>query len=154
MKDVRIEFANFCAMLASRLSINSTCGQIYGYLFLSKEPVSLDEIVSALNISKGSVSTNIRILEGWGAVRKVWVSNSRKDFYEANPDVMGVALERIKEGLRKRISEAEVWFGEIEKEISKKENEFFKKKIAYLKEIKSRIVLLLEFLENKGNNLL
>lgn len=63
--------------------INKAGGQIYALLFLSDEPLSLDEISSRLAISKSNVSINIRLLEDFNLVRKVWVKGSRKDYYAA-----------------------------------------------------------------------
>ena len=63
--------------------INKAGGQIYALLFLSDEPLSLDEISKRLGISKSNVSINIRLLEDFSLVRKVWVKGSRKDFYAA-----------------------------------------------------------------------
>ena len=63
--------------------INKAGGQIYALLFLSDEPLSLDEISKRLSISKSNVSINIRMLEDYNLVRKVWVKGSRKDYYAA-----------------------------------------------------------------------
>jgi DNA-binding transcriptional regulator GbsR (MarR family) len=91
-------------------------GQLYGLLYLSPKPLTLDEMAENLSISKGNVSINIRALERWNMVRQVWVKGDRKDFYEAETDfwkiVRGVLKEREKKefdqalgsitGLRKR----------------------------------------------------
>jgi len=45
-----------------------------------EKPLSLDTIVEKLKMSKGSVSLNIRELEKWDAVKKIWVNGTRKDF--------------------------------------------------------------------------
>ncbi len=66
--------------------VSKVGGQIYALLFLSREPMSLDEIMSVLKLSKGNISVNIRMLEGFGLVRKVWVKGTRKDYYEAARD--------------------------------------------------------------------
>lgn len=63
--------------------INRAGGQIYALLFLNDEPLSLDEISARLGISKSNVSINIRLLEDYNLVRKVWVKGSRKDYYAA-----------------------------------------------------------------------
>ena len=63
--------------------INKVGGQIYALLFLSEEPLSLDDISDRLAVSKSNVSINIRMLEDVGLVRKVWVKGSRKDYYAA-----------------------------------------------------------------------
>lgn len=63
--------------------INRAGGQIYALLFLNDEPLSLDEISKRLGISKSNVSINIRMLEDYSLVRKVWIKGSRKDYYAA-----------------------------------------------------------------------
>ncbi len=66
--------------------VSKVGGQIYALLFLSRKPMSLDEIVVALGVSKGNISVHVRILETSGLVHKVWVKGSRKDYYEAARD--------------------------------------------------------------------
>ncbi|MFO1520386.1 MAG: MarR family transcriptional regulator [bacterium] len=66
--------------------VNKVGGQIYALLFLSREPLSLDDIAEILKISKSNISINIRDLEESKLVRKVWVKGSRRDFYEACRD--------------------------------------------------------------------
>jgi len=48
---------------------------------------------------------NIRELENWGAVRKIWVKGSRKDFYEAELDVKKVVANKLKGSVQKRLAE-------------------------------------------------
>ncbi len=80
--------------------INKAGGQIYALLFLSDEPLSLDEISKRLGISKSNVSINIRLLEDFSLVRKVWVKGSRKDYYAAEriypKKVLGDFLGKIR----------------------------------------------------------
>jgi DNA-binding transcriptional regulator GbsR (MarR family) len=63
--------------------INKVGGQIYALLFLSDEPLSLDEIAERLSVSKSNISINIRLLEEYDLVKQVWVRGSRKDYYAA-----------------------------------------------------------------------
>ena len=70
-------------------------GQLYALLFFSKKPMSLNDMAGELKVSKGSVSTNIRELEKWGAVKQVWIKGNRKDFYEAEVDFLRIIREGI-----------------------------------------------------------
>lgn len=45
-------------------------GQIYGLLFASPHPLTMEQIAAKLHISMGSVSNGLRALEGFGAVEK------------------------------------------------------------------------------------
>lgn len=92
---------------AASLGINRVAGQLYILLFLSDKPLSLDEMMEKLKISKGYVSTNIRALERWHAVRKVWVKGTRKDYYEANLDTISIVFNQLEYGLKQRFSELE-----------------------------------------------
>jgi DNA-binding transcriptional regulator GbsR (MarR family) len=147
----QVEFASIAGMLASRLSLNPTVGQIYGLLYMSPDPVSLNEMVEKLGISKGSASTNVRVLESWGAVRKVWVDNSRRDYYEANTDTLNLILKQLKEGLKKRFNEvtqrivvAEEKINSDIHKINEKEIEFYRQQ---MKEVKNMYLKILDFLE-------
>ena len=60
--------------------------RIFGLLYLSGRPLSLDEIASELSQSKSNVSLNIRVLVEWHLVRCRSVPGSRRDHYEAATD--------------------------------------------------------------------
>jgi DNA-binding transcriptional regulator GbsR (MarR family) len=72
-------------------------GAIYGAVYLSPEPISLDELVTQVGVSKGSVSTNIRTLERLGMVHKQLRLGDRKDYYVAESDLWKVVREVLKE---------------------------------------------------------
>ncbi len=73
-------------------------GGIYGAIYLSPHPVSLDELVEQANVTKGAVSTNVRQLERLGMVHKIVRLGERKDYYTAEADfwkvVKGILRER------------------------------------------------------------
>ena len=74
--------------LAEYFGFSKVMGQLYGSLLLSAEPLSLDDMMARLSISKASVSTNIRALAHMGMVRQVWVrgASGRRKFYQAETD--------------------------------------------------------------------
>ncbi len=61
-------------------------GAIYGAIYLSQRPLSLDEIVAQVGVTKGSVSTNVRMLERLNMVHKKLLLGDRKDYYLAETD--------------------------------------------------------------------
>lgn len=61
-------------------------GAIYGAIYLSPTPLSLDAIVDQVGVTKGAVSTNVRQLERLGMVHKHILVGDRKDYYEAETD--------------------------------------------------------------------
>lgn len=58
-------------------------GQILGYLLVEGEPRTLKQMSEALKISKASASTNARLLELKGSVRRVSPVGQRGDAYQA-----------------------------------------------------------------------
>ena len=65
---------------------NDVMGRLYGTLLMSPEPMSLDDLAETLQISKGSVSMNMRSIERWGMAREVWMRGERKKYYTAESD--------------------------------------------------------------------
>lgn len=75
--------------LSDYFGFSKVMGQLYGALLLSAKPLSLDDLMERLSISKASVSTNIRTLENMGMVRQVWMRehSGRRKYYEAETDL-------------------------------------------------------------------
>ncbi len=72
-------------------------GGLYAALYLSPGPVSLDELVPIVGVTKGAISTNIRALEQLGMVHRHLRAGDRKDYYAADTDFWKIArtvLER------------------------------------------------------------
>ena len=80
--------------LSQVLGLGRAIGQIYALVYFSPQPRSLSDMKESLGISRGSASMNVRQLEQWGAVRKVWIKGDRKDYYEAN-DWLGQIVRNI-----------------------------------------------------------
>lgn len=76
--------------LARFFGFNDVMGRLYGLLLMNPEPLSLDALAAGLDISKGSVSMNMRALERWGMAKEHWVRGERKKFYIAESDLWKV----------------------------------------------------------------
>ena len=101
-QDVFLEKIN---QICREFGLNNVMARLYAILYLSGKPLSLNDMVERLRISKGSVSVNIRALERYGVARRVWVKGTRKDYYEAEADISKVILDRIKAMASKRLLE-------------------------------------------------
>lgn len=80
------------SQLAAYFGFSKVMGQLYGALFLSAAPLSLDDLMERLDISKASVSMNMKTLEHMGMVRQVWVKGGggRRKYYEAETDFLQI----------------------------------------------------------------
>lgn len=105
LSDLQDVFLGKVNQICNRFGLNNIMAQLYALLYLNSKTMSLDEIVQALNISKASASINLRALEGYGAVRRVWVKGSRKDYYEAEMNISKVMMDRVKSMAQGRLSE-------------------------------------------------
>jgi DNA-binding transcriptional regulator GbsR (MarR family) len=81
-------------------------GQIYGLLYLSSEPLTLDEIAQQLGMSKGNVSLNTRSTERWGLIKRSNKKSDRKDYYEAEIDFWKVIKDILRERDKKEFDRA------------------------------------------------
>ena len=86
------------------LSLPRSLGEIYGLLYSSEEPLAFDDLVTRLELSKGSVSEGLRLLRSLGAVTLVPVPDSRKDHFTAETSLRklagGYLRDRIEPYLR------------------------------------------------------
>lgn len=84
------------------LGLPRSIGEIYGLLFISPTPLSLDDLVQRLQISKGSASQGLRTLRGLGAVREAdsTAPGERRTYYEAATELKRLAGGFIREQIR------------------------------------------------------
>ncbi|MGK7311895.1 MAG: GbsR/MarR family transcriptional regulator [Candidatus Longimicrobiales bacterium M2_2A_002] len=82
-----------------RDGLSRIAGRLLGHLLLSETPRSLDELAEALQVSKSSVSINVRLLERMGTVERVTIPGDRRDYYRIAADlprrVSGMWRERL-----------------------------------------------------------
>ncbi len=68
-------------------------GRILGLLLVAPRPVSSEEMADALQVSRSSISTNLRTLQISDLVEKVSLPGERVDYYIFSPDAWQKALE-------------------------------------------------------------
>jgi DNA-binding transcriptional regulator GbsR (MarR family) len=71
--------------------INKVMGEIYALLYVSPQPLTLEEMAGKLAISRSNVSTNVRLLCDLGVAHKVIVRGERRDYYTAEDDITKLA---------------------------------------------------------------
>lgn len=150
--NVTDELVDAGSNFAASLGINRVAGQLYVLLYLSDRALSLDEMMQRLKISKGYVSTNIRALERWQAVRKVWVKGTRKDYYQANTDTISIVINQLEYGLKHRFSELDKVIKkaksnmkkvEVSKNFDLKEKRNFEKRIEAVEKMHNKMFRIL-----------
>ena len=130
--------------LARFFGFSDVMGRLYGTLLLSPQALSLDDLASSLEISKGSVSMNMRSLERWGMAKEVWVRGERKKYYMAEADLWQVIRNVLGSRERREVQLALQVLGEsIEKlktaegELSPEERELARYYLQRIAELQS-----------------
>src|SRR5215204_5532846 len=72
-------------------------GAIFAVLYLSPIALSLNEIVQETGLTKGAISTEIRVLARMGLVHRSSKLGDRKDYYEAEADFFASIRSLLKE---------------------------------------------------------
>lgn len=100
LSPVEREFVQFFVQMATSLSLPRSVGEIFGYLFASRDPRPFDEVVSGLEISKGSASQGLKFLLKIGAISIAYIPGDRRTFYEAETSMRKVFSEALRESVR------------------------------------------------------
>jgi DNA-binding transcriptional regulator GbsR (MarR family) len=95
------------ADLAELFGNPKSYGQIYGLLFASEAPMSMEEIAQRLDISQGSTSQGLRQLEAFGAVVKERNNGSRQALYTAKLEMKLLISGFLKERVIPRLESTE-----------------------------------------------
>ncbi|UYZ15616.1 GbsR/MarR family transcriptional regulator [Brevibacillus sp. WF146] len=66
--------------------VTPSIGRLYGVMYFSEEPMTLDEMSKKLGMSKPRMSTGVHQLLEIYMIQKVWKKGERKDLYEAEKD--------------------------------------------------------------------
>lgn len=109
--------------------LNKTMAQIHALLMVSPKPLSTEDIMQELSISRGNANMNLRALIDWNLIDRVLVAGERKEYFRSEKDVWTlartVARERRKRELEpilkvlKKVSEIQTDGSEESKEFKK-----------------------------------
>jgi DNA-binding transcriptional regulator GbsR (MarR family) len=106
LREARDEFVTQWGAMGSAWGINRTMAQIHALLITSQQPLSTDEIMEELKISRGNAHGNLRDLVSWGLVRSVVRKGERKEYFEAEKHVWKMFCIVIRERRRRELRPA------------------------------------------------
>lgn len=95
--EAREQLIRTWGQLSSSWGINRTMGQIHALLMMAPQPLTADQIIEELAISRGNVSMNLRSLIEWGLVHKIYITGDRKEYFAAEKDMWKMALRIARE---------------------------------------------------------
>lgn len=94
------QFIETLGLYFEQYEISRIGGRIVGLLMVAGEPLTLDDMASALDVSRASVSTNVRMAVTYGLAVLVTKPGDRRDYYRFPEDAwtrgLVVNIEAVK----------------------------------------------------------
>jgi DNA-binding transcriptional regulator GbsR (MarR family) len=106
LRQTRDDFVSQWGAIGSAWGINRTMAQIHALLIIAPAPLSTDQIMEDLQISRGNAHGNLRELASWGLIRTVVRKGERKEFFEAEKNVWKMFCIIIRERRRRELRPA------------------------------------------------
>lgn len=85
-EETKEQFIQSIAKNMNLYGITPSIGRLYGALYFSDDPMTLDDMREALGMSKTSMSTGVRTLQDMKMVEPVFKRGVRKDLYRTEGD--------------------------------------------------------------------
>ncbi|HSN61151.1 MAG TPA: MarR family transcriptional regulator [Ferruginibacter sp.] len=114
LTEAKQQFISSWGAFGTQWGINRTMAQIHALLLVSVNPLTQDDMMEELSISRGNVNMNIRDLIGWGLVDRVIISGERKEYFTAEKDIWKVATQIIKERKKRELDPMIKLLGQLE----------------------------------------
>ncbi|HCN51725.1 MAG TPA: transcriptional regulator [Chryseobacterium sp.] len=136
LSEAKEKYIQTWGTFATNWGINRTMAQVHALLLASGKPLSTDEVMEQLEISRGNANMNLRALIDWGIVKKEFIKGDRKEYFIAEKDVWYLFKQITKER-RKREIEPVISFLEELKNIDDKDSEEAKEFIKLMNDFSS-----------------
>ena len=103
LEEGKEKFIQSWGTLGSSWGINRTMAQIHALLLISLKPLSAEDIMEQLRVSRGNTNMNLRALIDWGLVHKELKTGERREFFRAEKDMWDVVKKIIIQRKKKEL---------------------------------------------------
>ncbi len=149
LKSAKEKFVESWGQMGGAWGINKTMARMHALLLISEQPLTMDDVMAELAVSRGNASMNLRALVDWGLIRRVSLPRDRKEYFSSEKDVWTMCCRIARERKKREIEPVIGAIDECLKEAgSDKESAAFRKKLNELLEL----VRLLDFVLGKVGN--
>lgn len=114
LAEAKNQFISSWGVFATQWGINRTMAQIHALLMVSPDPLSQDDVMEQLSISRGNVNMNIRELIDWGLVERILLPGERREYFSAEKDIWKVAKQVAKERKKRELDPMLKLLGQLE----------------------------------------
>ncbi len=134
---LELESIDFFVRLMGVLGMPRSVGEIYGLLYFSEKPLSMDKISSRLEISIGSASQGLRTLKSLKAIRSTYIAGDRRDHYLAETEFRRLFSSFIKDEIMPHLDSANARISRMEESLTpnEKNNDFYLVRLEKLKKL-------------------
>ena len=134
---LEFESIDFFVRLMGILGMPRSVGEIYGLLYFSEKPLSMDKISSRLEISIGSASQGLRTLKSLKAIRSTYIAGDRRDHYLAETEFRRLFSSFIKDEIMPHLDSANDRISRMEESLTpnEKNNDFYLVRLEKLKKL-------------------
>ena len=136
-RTLELESIDFFVRMMGILGMPRSVGEIYGLLYFSESPLSMDKIASRLEISIGSASQGLKTLKSLKAVFSTYVPGDRRDHYTAETEFRKLFSSFINDEIMPHLESAKERITRMEQTLSqeKKLDEFHLIRLEKLKKL-------------------
>lgn len=103
LAEAKEKFIEAWGKLGSEWGINRTMAQVHALLLISPEPLTTEDIMAELRISRGNANMTVRDLIDWGLVEKQHKTGERKEYFYAEKDTWIIARQVAKERKKREL---------------------------------------------------
>jgi DNA-binding transcriptional regulator GbsR (MarR family) len=103
LTEAKQQFISSWGAFGTHWGINRTMAQIHALLLISPDPMTQDDIMEELDISRGNTNMNIRELINWRLVERVLLPGERKEYFSAENDIWKVVKQIVKERKKREL---------------------------------------------------
>ena len=119
LTEARQQFISSWGAFGTHWGINRTMAQIHALLLVSPDPLTQDDIMQELDISRGNTNMNIRELINWGLVERILLPGERKEYFSAEKDIWKWAVKVAMMRKKKEIEPVMDVLNELKEEVKK-----------------------------------
>nr|WP_242920647.1 transcriptional regulator [Pontibacter liquoris] len=103
LQEGKEKFIQAWGTLGSSWGISRTMAQVHALLLISPDPLSNEDVMQELSVSRGNANINLRALLDWGLIRKELRPGERKEYFVAEKDMWKVAKQVIRERRKREL---------------------------------------------------
>jgi DNA-binding transcriptional regulator GbsR (MarR family) len=103
LAEAKQKFIEAWGKLGSEWGINRTMAQVHALLMVSPDSLTTEDIMEALNISRGNANMTLRDLMSWGLVEKQHKPGERKEYFFADKNTWNIAKQVAKERRKREL---------------------------------------------------